>query len=143
MKGDVDKVNTQTVVVLFLLVNVFLGLIGTFWFRTRRRRNEIALRLAMGSTKKQIFCLLMGEGLLLLTLVALPAMLVCYNVGVAEFIMGHTELITTWPVEWSFLRFLLGSLGAWLLIALMVVTGIWFPAQQAIDIQPAEALHEE
>lgn len=120
-----------------------VGLIGTFWFRTRRRRNEIALRLAMGSTKKQIFCLLMGEGLLLLTLVALPAMLVCYNVGVAEFIMGHTELITTWPVEWSFLRFLLGSLGAWLLIALMVVTGIWFPAQQAIDIQPAEALHEE
>ena len=97
MKGDVDKVNTQTVVVVFLLVNVFLGLIGTFWFRTRRRRNEIALRLAMGSTKKQIFCpLLMGEGLLLLTLVALPAMIVCYNVGIAEFTMGHTELITTW-----------------------------------------------
>lgn len=48
MKGDVDKVNTQTVVVVFLLVNVFLGLIGTFWFRTRRRRNEIALRLAHG-----------------------------------------------------------------------------------------------
>lgn len=143
MKGDVDKVNTQTVVVVFLLVNVFLGLIGTFWFRTRRRRNEIALRLAMGSTKKQIFCLLMGEGLLLLTLVTLPAMIVCYNVGIAEFTMGHTELITTWPVKWSFLRFLLGSLGAWLLIALMVVIGIWFPARQAIKIQPAEALHEE
>ena len=124
MKGDVDKVNTQTVVVVFLLVNVFLGLIGTFWFRTRRRRNEIALRLAMGSTKKQIFCLLMGEGLLLLTLVTLPAMIVCYNVGIAEFTMGHTELITTWPVKWSFLRFLLGSLGAWLLIALMVVIAI-------------------
>lgn len=57
--------------------------------------------------------------------------------------MGHTELITTWPVKWSFLRFLLGSLGAWLLIALMVVIGIWFPARQAIKIQPAEALHEE
>ena len=64
----------------------------------------------MGSTKKQIFCLLMGEGLLLLTLVTLPAMIVCYNVGIAEFTMGHTELITTWPVKWSFLRFLLGSL---------------------------------
>jgi len=46
-------------------------------------------------------------------------------------------------VKWSFLRFLLGSLGAWLLIALMVVIGIWFPARQAIKIQPAEALHEE
>ena len=70
-------------------------------------------------------------------------MIVCYNVGIAEFTMGHTELITTWSVKWSFLRFLLGSLGAWLLIALMVVIGIWFPARQAIKIQPAEALHEE
>ena len=143
MKGDVDKVNTQTVVVLFLLVNVFLGLIGTFWFRTRRRRGEIALRLAMGSTKRQVFGLLVGEGLLLLALVTLPAMIVCYNVGIAEFTIGHTELIATWPVKWGFLRFLLGTLGAWVLIALMVIVGIWFPARQATGIQPAEALHEE
>lgn len=79
----------------------------------------------------------------MLTLVTLPAMIVCYNVGIARFTMGPLELITTWPVKWSFLRFLLGSLGAWLLIALMVVIGIWFPARQAIKIQPAEALHEE
>ena len=30
------------------------------------------------------------------------------------------------------IRFLAGSLGAWLLIALMVVIGIWFPARQAM-----------
>lgn len=143
MNGDTDKVNSQSVVVLFLLVNVFLGLIGTFWFRTRRRRSEIALRMAMGSTRRQVFCLLAGEGLLLLTLVTLPAMLVCYNIGIAEFTIGRTELITTWPVEWSIPRFLLGSLGAWLLIAWMVLTGIWFPARQAMKIEPAEALHEE
>lgn len=143
MNGDTDKVNSQSVVVLFLLVNVFLGLIGTFWFRTRRRRSEIALRMAMGSTRRQVFCLLAGEGLLLLTLVTLPAMLVCYNIGVAEFTIGRTELIATWPVKWSILRFLLGSLGAWLLIAWMVLTGIWFPARQAMKIEPAEALHEE
>lgn len=52
--GDTDKVNSQTIVVLFLLGNVFLGLIGTSP-RTRRRRSEIALRLAMGSTKQQVF----------------------------------------------------------------------------------------
>lgn len=143
MNGDTDKVNTQAIVVLFLLVNVFLGLIGTFWFRTRRRRGEIALRLAMGSTKTQVFRLLTGEGLLLLTLVTIPAMIICFNIGIAEFTIGRTELISTWPVEWSFGRFLLGSLGAWLLIALMVAIGIWFPARQAMNIQPAEALHEE
>lgn len=143
MNGDTDKVNSQAIVVLFLLVNVFLGLIGTFWFRTRRRRSEIALRLAMGSTKNQVFRLLAGEGLLLLALVTLPAMIICYNIGIAEFTIGRTELISTWPVEWNFVRFLFGSLGAWFLIAFMVMVGIWFPARQAMKIQPAEALHEE
>ena len=141
--GDTDKVNSQTIVVLFLLGNVFLGLIGTFWVRTRRRRSEIALRLAMGSTKQQVFSLLMGEGLLLLALVTLPAMLICYNVGIGEFTIGRTALIATWPVEWSMIRFLIGSLAAWLLIALMVMMGIWYPARQAMKIEPAEALHEE
>ena len=143
MNGDTDKVNSQAVVVLFLLVNVFLGLIGTFWFRTLRRRSEIALRMAMGSTRGGVFRLLIGEGLLLLALVTLPAMVVCYNVGMAEFTIGRTSLISTWPIEWSVIRFLAGSLGAWLLIALMVVIGIWFPARQAMKIEPAEALHEE
>lgn len=132
MNGDTDKVNTQAIVVLFLLVNVFLGLIGTFWFRTRRRRGEIALRLAMGSTKTQVFRLLTGEGLLLLTLVTIPAMIICFNIGLAEFTIGRTELISTWTVKWSFGRFLLGSLGAWLLMAAMVTVGICFPAQQAM-----------
>lgn len=143
MNGDTDKVNTQAIVVLFLLVNVFLGLIGTFWFRTRRRRGEIALRLAMGSTKAQVFRLLTGEGLLLLALVTIPAMIICFNVGLAEFTIGRTELISTWLVEWGFGRFMLGSLAAWLLIAAMVTVGICFPAWQAMKIQPAEALHEE
>lgn len=80
---------------------------------------------------------------MLLALVTLPAMIICYNIGVAEFTIGRTELISTWPVKWTFMRFLLGSLGAWLLIALMVMVGIWFPARQAMKIQPAEALHEE
>lgn len=143
MRGDTDKVNTQTIVVIFLLVNVFLGVMGTFWFRTRRRRSEIALRLAMGSTKKQVFDLLTGEGLLLLALVTIPAMIICYNVGIAELKMGRSELISTWPIEWSFIRFLLGSLGAWILISLMIIVGIWFPARQAMKVEPAEALHED
>lgn len=143
MRGDVDKVNGQAIVTVFLLANVFLGLIGTFWLRTRKRRSEIALRLSMGSSKVRIFRLLLGEGLLLLTLVTIPAMIVCYNIGISEFSIGRTELITTWPVKWSFIRFLLGSAGAWLLMAAMVIVGVWFPAHRAMNIQPAEALHEE
>ncbi|MCI1647417.1 MAG: ABC transporter permease [Bacteroides sp.] len=143
MRGDVDKVNSQTIIAVFLLANVFLGLIGTFWLRTRKRRGEVALRLSMGCTRTGIFRMLTGEGLLLLTLAAVPAMVICYNIGISEFSIGRTELITTWPVKWSFVRFLLGSAEAWLLMASMVVIGICFPAHRAMNIQPAEALHEE
>lgn len=143
MNGDVDRVNTQALVAFFLLVNVFLGLIGTFWYRTRRRRSEIGLRMSMGSTRRNVFYLLMGEGLLLLTMAALPAMFLCYAVAIAEPSVGHTALIATWPVEWSGVRFLSGCVGAWLLMALMVIIGIWFPARRAMKIQPADALHEE
>lgn len=97
----------------------------------------------MGSSKKQVFSLLMGEGILLLALVTIPAMIICYNVGIADLTIGRTPFIATWPVKWSIIRFLLGSFAAWVLIALMIVVGIWFPARQAMKIQPAEALHEE
>lgn len=143
LNGDTDRVNTHAVIVIFLLANVFLGLIGTFWFRTRRRRSEIALRLSMGSSRQQVFHLLIGEGLLLLTLAAIPAAIVCYSAALTEPTLGNSALISTYPVEWGMIRFLLGVLGAWLLIAAAIVWGIWFPARQAMKIQPAEALHEE
>lgn len=143
LRGDTDRVNMQTMIVLFLLANVFLGLIGTFWFRTRRRRSEIALRLSVGSSRKQIFSLLIGEGLLLLTLVTIPAAIVCFNVALSEPTLGNSALIAVEPVEWGFVRFLLGTAAAWALIAFVIILGIWFPARQAMKIQPAEALREE
>ena len=35
----------------FLLVNILLGIVGTFWFRTQHRRGELGLRVAVGSTR--------------------------------------------------------------------------------------------
>lgn len=43
---DMNEWKTQLCVLGFLLLNIFLGVIGTFWFRTQQRRKEIALRLA-------------------------------------------------------------------------------------------------
>ena len=33
----------------FMLVNVFFGIIGTFWLRAQNRRGEIGLRMALGA----------------------------------------------------------------------------------------------
>ena len=60
---------------------------GTFWFRTRHRRSEIALRMAMGSSRSRIRSRLLGEGLLFLVLAAIPALIICGNLVMAEGIM--------------------------------------------------------
>ena len=133
---DVNEVRTQLCILGFLLLNIFLGVIGTFWFRTQHRRQEVALRMAMGSTRRGVFARLMGEGLLLLSLAAIPALLIAFNLGLAE-------LVEVDRVAFNASRFLVCIAAAWALMALMIVVGIWYPAGRAMQVQPAEALHDE
>lgn len=133
---NVNEVRTQLCILGFLLLNIFLGVVGTFWFRTQHRRQEVALRMAMGSTRRGVFVRLVVEGLLLLTLAALPAALVALNLGMAE-------LVDVEKLPFDVPRFLLTLLLSWLLMALMIVVGVWYPARRAMQIQPTEALHDE
>lgn len=133
---DMNELKTQLCVLGFLLMNIFLGVVGTFWFRTQHRRREVALRMAMGSSQKAVFFRLMTEGLLLLTLATLPAALIAFNVGIAE-------LVDVNKMPFDTVRFLFGIFLTWLLMALMIIAGIWYPAHKAMKVKPAEALHDE
>ena len=133
---DVNEARTQLCVIGFLLLNIFLGVIGTFWFRTQHRRSEIALRMAFGSTRRGVFGRLIAEGLLLLTLAAVPAALVAFNVGMAE-------LVDVERMPFDAVRFVVAIGVTWALMSVMVVLGIWYPARRAMRVQPAEALHDE
>ena len=119
----------------FLLLNILLGIVGTFWFRTQHRRAESALRIAVGASRMQLWQRLNKEGLLLLTLAALPAAVICYNIGHLELTEGY--------MEWGVVRFLITFVITYFLMSLMILVGIWFPARQVIRIHPAEALREE
>ena len=121
----------------FLLLNIFLGLLGTFWFRTQQRRSEIALHKAMGASNQAIFSRLMCEGLFILLIVSVPAILIDYNLAYLE--LNSWRNGTT--LEWD--RILSCSILTCVLIALMIVIGIGIPARRAMKIQPAEALHDE
>lgn len=133
---EMTELKTQFSVLGFLLLNIFLGVVGTFWFRTQQRRQEVALRMAMGSSRRHVFLRLMAEGILLLTLAALPAAVVAFNIGLAE-------LIDVDKLPFDSLRLLSGFALTWLLMALMIVAGIWYPARGAMKVRPAEALHDE
>lgn len=125
-----------TSVMLFLLVNVFLAIVGSFWFRVKRRRAELGLRMAMGASKRGVLGFTIAESLLLLTLAALPALLVCGNLLYVEVV----PLVVGWTKGTSFL---VASSLTWLTLALVIVVAVWYPAWRATRIMPAEALREE
>ena len=70
-----------------------------------------------------------------MTLAALPAAVLCYNIGYLDLTEGY--------LEWGVVRFLITFAITYFLMTLMILIGIWFPARQAIRIHPAEALREE
>lgn len=136
-QSSMNELRNYVFGMVFLLLNIFLGLLGTFWFRTQQRRSEIALHKALGGTNRTIFNRLLAEGLLLLVIATIPAIVIDWNLAHAELNswMNRTTLETG--------RFIITVVITFLLITLMIVIGIGIPAWKAMKIQPAEALREE
>ena len=136
-QGETSEMRNLVVGMGFLLLNIFLGLLGTFWFRTQQRRGEIALHKAMGATDGAVFGRLMSEGMFLLLIVTVPAVII-------DIVLAHFEL-NSWrngtTLEWPRLAFCVAS--TFVLIAAMIGIGIGLPARRAMKVQPAEALHDE
>ena len=121
----------------FLLLNIFLGLLGTFWFRTQQRKCEIALHLVHGATRRDVCCRLLCEGLYLVALVTPLAVIIDLNVA-------YNELNAIYDGAYLELgRFLICIGISAVSIVVMMFVGIWIPARKAMQIQPAEALHGE
>lgn len=136
-QGDTSQMRILVVGMGFLLLNIFLGLLGTFWFRTQQRRGEIALHKAMGATDGAVFGRLISEGIFLLLIVTVPAVII-------DIVLAHFEL-NSWrngtTLEWPRLAFCVVT--TFVLIAAMIGVGIGLPARRAMKVQPAEALHDE
>lgn len=62
VNGVTDAIRYRIAFMTFLVFNISLGIIGTFWFRNEYRKPEIGLRLAVGSTRRQVMQMIIGEG---------------------------------------------------------------------------------
>lgn len=131
------QIRNMIFIMAFLLINIFLGLLGTFWFRTRQRSRDIAIRLVSGATKGDIFRLLISEGLVLLTIATPVALLADLNIAHAEL----NQYYEGEYLEWG--RLIICGGVTYLLIALMIALGISIPAWRAMKIDPAVALRDE
>jgi putative ABC transport system permease protein len=136
IRGDVNETKMYLAGVFFLLINIFLGIVGTFFFRTESRLGEMGLRIALGSTTTGLRSLLIGEGLLILLFAFIPAAVIAFNLGLQE--ITDVEIM-----PFTAVRFLLCQGISFLLIALMITIGVWFPSRKVITLQPAEALRYE
>lgn len=120
----------------FMSLVIFLGFLGTFWFRTQQRVPEIAVRKVNGATKGDIFRRLLGEGMILLTVSVVPALVVGYyflQSDIApDFVRGR-----------HIGDMVYGALTTVTVLVIMIVCGIYFPARVAMNINPAEALKDQ
>ena len=122
-------------IALFLMMTIFLGLLGTFWFRMQQRAGEIAIRKVAGAGKKQVFRRIISEGLILL----------CCSLAIASaimwpFILTDNDLIKM-DLEWEVV--LIAEVATGLLVALGIILSLWWPARRAMAIEPAVAIKDE
>lgn len=120
------------VIVGFILVTIFLGLLGTFHFRIQQRIKEIALRMVCGAEKKDIFRRILAEGMLLLLLAAILAAAIGWPIG-APYLSNINE---TWR---SAIVIELISVS---MVALFIILGVLSPALRAMKIEPAQAMRD-
>lgn len=134
---EYDTISYFLIIIAFLLICIFLGLLGTFWFRTQQRVSEIAVRKVNGATSGQIFRRLIGEGILLLAIVTPVAVLL-------DWLVSNT-LLTENPefIADTTTTFIAAVAITFCLLAAMIALGIWFPATRAMKIDPALALKDE
>jgi putative ABC transport system permease protein len=138
------KMNSAYAVITFLIINIFLGVLGTFWSRTQSRRSEIGLRMATGSSKKQIRKMFISETLFLLLLAAIIGTTVCLTLlgGDLLNILDIPAIDRkAWKIGWE--QDMLNFVVTFGFLAAVSIVAVLYPANQAAKIPPAEALREE
>ena len=132
-----QMIRNTTTSAFFLLLVIFLGFLGTFWFRTQQRAGEIAIRKVSGATDSDIFRRFIGEGLVLLVIAAVLSVPFTAYLLRSEL---HSQLL---DIEVSPSIYIAGAVGATVVMALLIIAGIWAPARKAVKVDPAYALSDQ
>ena len=141
--------NLQIATAMFFLINLCLGVIGTFWMQTKRRTEESGIMRAFGATKRRVMLMFLVEGWVMAT-VSMFIVCVLYlnyvKMGFGELcISTHqpgTQPDPTWVADKP-LHFLIVSAIVYLIILFTVLIGTTIPAVKIVRARITEALREE
>jgi predicted permease len=124
---------------MFGLVLAAIGLAGVTGYAVARRRKEIGIRMALGSSKGQVLWLVLREGTVLIVVgTALGFM------GAVAMVKGLSSLANMFADAFQFgvndPRLLIG---APVLLAALAMLACYIPARKSAQIDPLKALREE
>jgi len=144
--GITNDIRLRSSLMIFFLINITLCVLGVFWYRVNIRREEIGIRRAMGSDAAGIRKLFIIEGLILLTIVVPLAMIIETQFianGLIDTLGRDPKSYGNYLPDHTIVRFLITNLITWMLLAVMMIFAIWYPARTASRITPVEALRDE
>lgn len=124
--------------VAFFIFIVFLGVLGTYWFMIERRRSEIGIRMALGSSRADINAFLMRESFILLLMAYFPALII--SATLAYFDITYT-FQNCMPYTWT--RFWITQVINFATLLIVLMLGALIPAHRASKLNPTAILNEE
>ena len=134
-KEDYNALKIRLLYVVFLAICIFLGIVGTFWYRAQQRRSQIGLRLAMGDTPRHLLWLYNLEGLLMLY------MTLVFTIP-SYYLLKHYEILHRYWSVFSWRVPLVFGI-TYGVITLLIFVAICLPTYSAVHTAPSIAMRDE
>jgi ABC-type antimicrobial peptide transport system permease subunit len=142
---DISKTYTRIATTMYGGIGVFglvlaaIGLAGVTAYSVARRRKEIGIRMALGSSKGQVLRLVLREGIVLVAVGTVLGFLGA--VGMARALSALTDIfVEAFQSGTNDPRLLIG---APVLLAGLAMLACYLPARRSSKIDPLTALREE
>ena len=141
--------NLSVATALFFLINLCLGVIGTFWMQTKRRTEESGIMRAFGATRGRIMGMFLAEGFVLTTLSMFITSILYLNyvkTGLGELCINpqlpQCQPDPTWVADKP-LHFCILAGIVYVIICIVVSIGIAIPAWNIVRTKVVKALRDE
>lgn len=144
--GVTNRIRLNVALAAFFLVNLCLGVIGTFWLQTRKRSEEAGVMRSFGATPGHIVRMLLGEGAVLCTVSFLMGCFAYFQYAFKEGLSNGANWNEVASDDWvsHFGPHFAGvSLIVYLILLVVVGIGIYIPARAISRIHPVDALRDE
>ena len=138
----------KIVLLVFFLVNLALGVAGTFYLQTRQRSHDAGIMKSFGATRGNVFRSLVGEAMLITVAGWLIGCLLYVHYGMKEGLSVGIDWNNSylpdgcWIVNfWE--HFGIVSAAVLVVLAVIVLIGVSLPARRIARVNPVDAIRDE